>query len=148
MDCPYSGMTAPPGNFSLLAACDGSESAEEGETSLCASLISILREAYESKKYVTFGGIHSSILARARTPGIVATMPIWQSNIEKTELDGSIWFLPTRKMIEDHLSTWQIRHSDLGISPRRTATPRILNADLHIIGDNAELFNNSLPDAQ
>jgi len=50
-----------------------------------------------------------------------------------------------RKMIEDPLSTWQIRHSDLSISPRRTATPRILNADLHIIGDNAELFNNSLP---
>ena len=101
MDCPYSGMTAPPGNFSLLAACDGSESAEEGETSLCASLISILREAYESKKYVTFGGIHSNILARARTSGIVAIMPLWQSNIKRTELDGSIWFLPMRKMSED-----------------------------------------------
>jgi len=87
-------MTAPPGNFSLLAACDASKNTEEGETSLCANVISILREACESKKCVTFGGIHDNILARARTPGIVATMPIWQSNIKKTELDGSIWSCP------------------------------------------------------
>jgi len=77
MDCPYSGMTAPPGNFSLLAACDRYGRGVEGETSLCANVISILREAYETKKYVTFGGIHSNIMTRARIPNTVATMPIW-----------------------------------------------------------------------
>lgn len=110
-------MTAPPGNFSLLAACDRSENAEEGETSLCANVISILREAYETKKYVTFGGIHSNILARARTPGTVATMPIWQSNVNKTELDRSIWFLPLEKIIDPMISTGKV------------TAPSTLNAD-------------------
>jgi hypothetical protein len=109
MDCPYSGMTAPRGNFSLLVACEGSESAEMGEMSLCANVIDILEEAYETEKYVTFGGIHSNILARARVPDTVAAMPVWQSNGDKSELDGSIWFLPLEKIIEDFGSPSPIR---------------------------------------
>jgi len=94
MDCCFAGLAALQGNFSLLAACAQSEKAKDGDRSLTSNVIAVLSDAYEQRKYVTFAGLHSGILRRARLPNTVARMPVWQTNEYKTDRDGSIWFLP------------------------------------------------------
>jgi hypothetical protein len=94
LDCAFAGVDVMKGNQSLLAACGPEQAARDGPMSLTNNVIDVLREAAVKQRWVSWGGLHGTILLRSLRQNIIANTPIWQDNEHKREEDVSFMFKP------------------------------------------------------